>query len=98
MPETLSSRGLQELALEAQNIFAAFKAEDITHVVLPADFKPAVGLLQFAVSLRSTARALGRSVTITTSDADLIRTADACGLGDVLDQTEPQTAGGSDVE
>lgn len=98
MPQMLSCTGLQELALEAQDIFAALKAGELTELDLPADFKPAVGLMQFAVSLRQTAQELGKSITITTQDPALLGTAAACGLDGVITAATPEPTGGPDVQ
>lgn len=96
MSETLSCSGLQELASEAQEIFASLKRGALHDVILPEGFKSSVGLLQFAVSLRKTAETLNQPVKIHATDPALLAIAAECGLGDLL---EPLSAakGGSDV-
>ncbi len=72
MSETLSCSGLQELASEAQEIFASLKRGALHDVILPEGFKSSVGLLQFAVSLRKTAEALNQPVKIHATDPALL--------------------------
>ena len=97
MSETLSCGGLQELASEAQEIFASLQRGALHDVMLPEDFKSPVGLLQFAVAVRKTAASMGHPIRIHAADPALHAVAVERGLGEVLEPLTSDPKGGADV-
>ncbi|NVO28895.1 hypothetical protein HJ526_15805 [Donghicola sp. C2-DW-16] len=84
MTLSLHCEGFQDIVPEAQTLSASLKSGTVDSVELPTGFPSPVGLLQFALSIRASAEAQGRAVTITCPDPEVHKVAQECGLSGVL--------------